>query len=177
MCEGVEEELMPVYNTDIEVVIEEKERFFRKGGFGEAEDSIKEVVVVAIDLVFFHLVFPEEKRDMTVWPSTHSDYIPATAKYARQLQALTTKIHSVLSLGLGIENGRLENEVEGLEELIFQFKINYYPKCPQPELALGVEAHKDVSALTFILHNIVPGLQLFYDDQWVTAKCVPDSIW
>nr|ACH73180.1 leucoanthocyanidin dioxygenase [Chrysanthemum x morifolium] len=125
---------------------------------------------------FFHLVFPEEKRDLTVWPSTPSDYIPATAEYARQLRALTTKILSVLSLGLGLEEGRLENEVGGLEELILQFKINYYPKCPQPELALGVEAHTDVSALTFILHNMVPGLQLFYDGKWVTAKCVPDSI-
>nr|GMD74974.1 anthocyanidin synthase [Ipomoea batatas] len=45
-----------------------------------------------------------------------------------------------------------------------------------PELALGVEAHTDVSALTFILHNMVPGLQLFYEGKWVTAKCVPNSI-
>lgn len=82
----------------------------------------------------------------------------------------------MLSLGLGLEEGRLEKEVGGLEELLLQMKINYYPKCPQPELALGVEAHTDVSALTFILHNMVPGLQLFYKDKWVTAKCVPNSI-
>lgn len=63
-----------------------------------------------------------------------------------------------------------------MEDLLLQMKINYYPKCPQPELALGVEAHTDVSALTFILHNMVPGLQLFYEGQWVTAKCVPNSI-
>ena len=63
-----------------------------------------------------------------------------------------------------------------MEELLLQKKINYYPKCPQPELALGVEAHTDVSALTFILHNMVPGLQLFYEGKWVTAKCVPNSI-
>ncbi|KAJ0801685.1 putative anthocyanidin synthase [Helianthus annuus] len=125
---------------------------------------------------FFHLVFPEEKRDLTIWPSTPKDYIPATTEYARQLRALATKIFVVLSLGLGLEEGRLEKEVGGMEEQILQLKINYYPKCPQPELALGVEAHTDVSALTFILHNMVPGLQLFYDGQWVTAKCVPDSI-
>ncbi|GKB88189.1 serine/threonine-protein kinase aurora-1 [Tanacetum coccineum] len=32
---GVEEESMPVYDTDIEVFIEEKEGFVRKGGFSE----------------------------------------------------------------------------------------------------------------------------------------------
>nr|ALU09330.1 anthocyanidin synthase [Lonicera caerulea] len=125
---------------------------------------------------FFHLAYPEDKRDLSIWPKTPSDYIPATSEYAKELRGLATKILSVLSLGLGLEEDRLEKEVGGIEELLLQMKINYYPKCPQPELALGVEAHTDVSALTFILHNMVPGLQLFYNDKWVTAKCVPNSI-
>ncbi|PIN08502.1 Iron/ascorbate family oxidoreductase [Handroanthus impetiginosus] len=125
---------------------------------------------------FFHCVFPEEKRDLSIWPKNPDDYITATSEYAKQLRTLTTKILSILSRGLGLEQGRLEKEVGGMEDLILQMKINYYPKCPQPELALGVEAHTDVSALTFILHNMVPGLQLFYEGKWVTAKCVPNSI-
>nr|GFC38927.1 hypothetical protein [Tanacetum cinerariifolium] len=44
-----EEELMPVYDTAIEDVIEEEEGFVRKGGFGGEEDNIKVVVVVAND--------------------------------------------------------------------------------------------------------------------------------
>ncbi|KAK9276284.1 hypothetical protein L1049_005815 [Liquidambar formosana] len=125
---------------------------------------------------FFHLIFPEDKRDMSIWPKSPSDYIKATSEYAKLLRGLATKILSILSLGLGLDEGRLEKEVGGMEELLLQMKINYYPKCPQPELALGVEAHTDVSALTFILHNMVPGLQLFYQGKWVTAKCVPNSI-
>lgn len=100
----------------------------------------------------------------------------ATSEYAKLLRQLATKILSALSISLGLEEGKLEKEVGGLEEMLLQMKINYYPKCPQPELALGVEAHTDVSALTFILHNMVPGLQLFYEGKWVTAKCVPNSI-
>ncbi|KAJ6426690.1 hypothetical protein OIU84_022309 [Salix udensis] len=125
---------------------------------------------------FFHLIFPEDKRDLSVWPKTPNDYTKVTSEYARLLRSLATKILSVLSLGLGLEEGRLEKEVGGMEELLLQMKINYYPRCPQPELALGVEAHTDISALTFILHNMVPGLQLFYEGKWVTAKCVPNSI-
>ncbi|GJV31464.1 hypothetical protein Tco_1391864 [Tanacetum coccineum] len=45
-----EEESMPVYNTDIEDVIEEEEGFIEKGGFGGKEDNIEDVVVVANDL-------------------------------------------------------------------------------------------------------------------------------
>ncbi|GJX19722.1 hypothetical protein Tco_0222399 [Tanacetum coccineum] len=41
---------MPVYDTNIEDVIEEEERFVGKGGFGGEEDDIEDVVVVANDL-------------------------------------------------------------------------------------------------------------------------------
>nr|GEU39397.1 hypothetical protein [Tanacetum cinerariifolium] len=42
----LEEEPMPIYDTDIEDVIEVQEEFFRQGGFGgEEEDNIKDVVV------------------------------------------------------------------------------------------------------------------------------------
>ncbi|KAK9103492.1 hypothetical protein Sjap_020746 [Stephania japonica] len=125
---------------------------------------------------FFHSIFPKDKCDMSIWPKTPSDYIEAVSEYARQLRALATKVFSALSWCLGLKEERLEAAVGGMKELIMQMKINYYPKCPQPELALGVEAHTDVSALTFILHNMVPGLQVLYEGKWVTAKCVPNSI-
>ncbi|GKC08694.1 hypothetical protein Tco_1000304 [Tanacetum coccineum] len=46
-----EEESMPVYDTDIEDVIEDEEGFVRKRGFGGEKDNIKDVVVVANDLL------------------------------------------------------------------------------------------------------------------------------
>nr|GEY90825.1 hypothetical protein [Tanacetum cinerariifolium] len=45
-----EEELMLVYDTAIEDVIEEEEGFVGKGGFGGEEDNIEDIVVVANDL-------------------------------------------------------------------------------------------------------------------------------
>ncbi|GJR51971.1 hypothetical protein Tco_1402492 [Tanacetum coccineum] len=45
-----EEESMSVYDIDIEDAIEEEEGFVGKGGFGEEEENIEDVVVVANDL-------------------------------------------------------------------------------------------------------------------------------
>nr|GEV35501.1 hypothetical protein [Tanacetum cinerariifolium] len=45
-----EEELMPVYDTAIEDVIEEEKGFVEKGGFSGEEDNVEDVVVVANDL-------------------------------------------------------------------------------------------------------------------------------
>jgi anthocyanidin synthase len=161
--------------------IEEKERYANDQASGKIQGYGSKLANNASGQLewedyFFHLVYPEDKRDLSIWPKTPSDYTVATSEYARLLRALATKILSALSLSLGLEEGRLEKEVGGLEEMLLQMKINYYPICPQPELALGVEAHTDVSALTFILHNMVPGLQLFYEGKWVTAKCVSNSI-
>ncbi|WVZ05079.1 hypothetical protein V8G54_018425 [Vigna mungo] len=95
---------------------------------------------------FFHPFYPEDKCDLSIWPTKPFDYIKATSEYARQLRRLATKILEALSIGLGLEGGRLEKEVGGMEELLLQLKIiMYYPICPQPELAMGVEAHTDIS--------------------------------
>nr|ABK23166.1 unknown [Picea sitchensis]ABR16140.1 unknown [Picea sitchensis] len=124
---------------------------------------------------YFHLLWPEQRRDMTTWPKHPQEYIEVTDAYGREIRKLVTKILGTLSSDLGVEEERMERVLGG-ENLEMQLKINYYPRCPQPELALGVEAHTDISALTFLLHNMVPGLQLFYEGKWVTAKCIPSAL-
>nr|QPF47160.1 anthocyanidin synthase [Clarkia gracilis subsp. sonomensis]QPF47161.1 anthocyanidin synthase [Clarkia gracilis subsp. sonomensis] len=182
---GIPEELMErvkkAGDAFFQLPIEEKEKHANDQGSGMIQGYGSKLANNASGQLewedyFFHLIFPEDKRDLSIWPKSPADYKSATEEYARLLRVLTTKVLSALSLGLGLEEDRLEKEVGGIEELLIMMKINYYPKCPQPELALGVEAHTDVSALTFILHNMVPGLQLFYEGKWVTAKCVPNSI-
>eukprot|EP01018_Ginkgo_biloba_P000058 Gb_21867 [translate_table: standard] len=121
---------------------------------------------------YFHLLWPTHKRDMITWPKYPSDYIEATDEYGREI---VSRMLGTLSMELGLEESRMETILGG-QDLEMQLKINYYPRCPQPELALGVEAHTDISALTFLLHNMVPGLQLFKDGKWVTAKCIPGAL-
>ncbi|MBA0611519.1 hypothetical protein Godav_012199 [Gossypium davidsonii] len=182
---GISEELMDrvrkVGQKFFELPVEEKEKYANDQSSGNVQGYGSKLANNASGQLewedyFFHLIFPEDKRDLSIWPKIPSEYTEVTSEYARQLRGLASKILSALSICLGLEEGRLEKEVGGVEELLLQLKINYYPKCPQPELALGVEAHTDISALTFILHNMVPGLQLFYQGKWVTAKCVPNSI-
>ncbi|KAL4196555.1 hypothetical protein AMTRI_Chr04g246720 [Amborella trichopoda] len=80
-----------------------------------------------------------------------------------------------LSVGLGLEAGALKEALGG-EVMSLEMKINLYPPSPQPELALGVEAHTDMSALTILLPNQVPGLQVIKDGSWVSVDYVPDAL-
>lgn len=99
----------------------------------------------------------------------------ANEEYTKYLVKLMDKIFEYLSVGLGLEKHVLK-EACGGEELRLLAKINYYPPCPRPDLALGVAPHTDMSTLTLLVPNDVPGLQVFKDDHWFDAKYVPDAI-
>ncbi|TVU33740.1 hypothetical protein EJB05_25573, partial [Eragrostis curvula] len=136
----------------------------------------------------FHLLHPDALADHSLWPAHPPDYVHATREFGTRVRQLASTLLAILSLGLGLQEGSLEDALitcttttddkqEDLiskkkkkEEMLLQMKINYYPRCPQPELAVGVEAHTDVSALSFILHNGVPGLQVHHAGRWVTAR-------
>lgn len=80
-----------------------------------------------------------------------------------------------LSLGLGLDGHEVKAAVGG-DDLEYMMKINYYPPCPRPDLALGVVAHTDMSTLTLLVPNEVPGLQVFKDDHWYDVKYIPNAL-
>ena len=56
-------------------------------------------------------------------------------------------------------------------------RLNHYPLCPSPELALGVGHHKDPGVLTVLAQDHVGGLEVKRkrDGEWIQLKPVPDS--
>lgn len=85
------------------------------------------------------------------------------------------KLFKFLSLGLGLEENEVKEGVGG-ENLVYMLKINYYPPCPQPELALGVAAHTDMSSVTILVPNDVQGLQACRDGHWYDVKYIPNAL-
>lgn len=96
-------------------------------------------------------------------------------EYAKHVRAVADKLFSDFSKGLGLE-GHVMKEAMGGEEISYLMKINYYPPCPRPDLALGVVAHTDLSAITILVPNEVPGLQVLKDDHWINAKYIPNAL-
>ena len=95
--------------------------------------------------------------------------------YAEYIREVADKLFVSLSLGLGVEGHALK-EGAGGEDIEYMLKINYYPPCPRPDLALGVVAHTDFSSLTILVPNDVPGLQVLKDDHWIDATYIPNAL-
>lgn len=96
-------------------------------------------------------------------------------EYAQYTREVVDKLFKSLSIGLGLEKDVLK-EGTGGENIEYMLKINYYPPCPRPDLALGVAPHTDLSALTILVPNQVAGLQVFKDDRWIDAKYIPNAL-
>nr|QBO54037.1 flavonol synthase [Muscari aucheri] len=123
----------------------------------------------------FHNVWPDSSINYKFWPNNPPEYRKASEEYARRLQGVVDETLGSLSLWLGLERHVLKEAVGG-ERLEYLLKINYYPPCPRPDLALGVVAHTDMSAITVLVPNEVPGLQVFKDGRWLDAEYVPNAL-
>ncbi|KAL3513594.1 hypothetical protein ACH5RR_026311 [Cinchona calisaya] len=123
----------------------------------------------------FHKIWPPPAINYQFWPTNPPSYREANEDYTKRLRGVVDKMFECLSKGLGVEANERKDGMGG-EELVYLMKINYYPPCPRPDLALGVVAHTDMSALTILVPNEVQGLQVFKDDYWYDVKYIPNAL-
>ncbi|KAA8538512.1 hypothetical protein F0562_028117 [Nyssa sinensis] len=143
-------------------------------GYGTKMTKNLEAKVEWIDY-FFHLMSPPSKVSYDIWPKNPSSYRAVTEEYTVEILRVTEELLELLSKGLGLEGKALKSCLGG-EEIELEMKINMYPPCPQPQLALGVEPHTDMSALTILVPNDVPGLQVWKDGNWVAVNYLPNAL-
>ncbi|XP_024544272.1 flavonol synthase/flavanone 3-hydroxylase [Selaginella moellendorffii] len=54
-------------------------------------------------------------------------------------------------------------------------RSNYYPPCPNPDLALGMNGHTDSGGLTILFEDQVGGLQARKGDLWYDLKPIKNA--
>ena len=143
-------------------------------GYGTKMTKNHDEKVEWVDYLF-HMMSPPSKVNHSIWPQKPASYREVTEEYNMELLKVTNKLLELLSEGLGLEGHVLKSCLGG-ENIELEMKINMYPPCPRPELALGVEPHTDMSAITILVPNDVPGLQIWKDGSWVAVDCLPNSL-
>lgn len=153
---------------------EEKLRFDmtggKKGGFivsshlqGEAVQDWREIVT--------YFSYPVSARDYSRWPDKPEGWRSTTEVYSEKLMGLGCKLLEVLSEAMGLEKEALTKACVDMDQKVV---VNYYPKCPQPDLTLGLKRHTDPGTITLLLQDQVGGLQATKDggNTWITVQPV-----
>ncbi|KAK6159402.1 hypothetical protein DH2020_006716 [Rehmannia glutinosa] len=117
----------------------------------------------------------EIKEMINQWPGNIPEMRLVGLRRVRRRNAKTgIQLTGAHSFELGLEKDRLNGFFKDQTTFI---RLNYYPPCPIPDLALGVGRHKDAGALTILAQDEVGGLQVKRktDGEWILVKPTPDA--
>ncbi|CAG7890511.1 hypothetical protein IGI04_003743 [Brassica rapa subsp. trilocularis] len=143
-------------------------------GYGSRLGVEKGAILDWNDYYFLHYL-PLVLKDLNKWPSIPSNIREVMDEYGEELVKLGERLTRVLSSNLGLKEEQLK-EAFGGEAVGACMRVNYYPKCPRPELALGLSPHSDPGGITILLpDDKVVGLQVRYGDTWITVNSHPHA--
>ncbi|GAV62938.1 2OG-FeII_Oxy domain-containing protein/DIOX_N domain-containing protein [Cephalotus follicularis] len=115
------------------------------------------------------------------WPSSPMDFRTLAATYAKDTKYLSLMLTEAILESLGL-CGTTKNKIPEDDEIMKLFEdgshlmvVNCYPPCPEPDLTLGMPPHSDYGFLTLLLQDEVEGLQIQYQDKWVTVEPITNS--
>ncbi|XP_027112400.1 protein DMR6-LIKE OXYGENASE 2-like [Coffea eugenioides] len=117
----------------------------------------------------------QEVRELTnQWPQNPPELREVCEDYAHEVEKLAFKLLELIALSLGLPKNRFNGFFE--DETTF-IRLNHYPPCPSPHLALGVGRHKDAGALTILAQDDVGGLEVKSktDGEWILVKPTPNA--
>ncbi|KAF5181656.1 Flavanone 3-hydroxylase [Thalictrum thalictroides] len=142
----------------------------KKGGFIVSSHLQGEVVQDWREIV----TYPIGNRDYSRWPDKPEGWRAVTQEYSENVMELACKMLQVLSEAMGLDKEALTKACVDMDQKVV---VNFYPKCPQPDLTLGLKRHADPGTITLLLQDLVGGLQATRDDgkTWITVQPIESA--
>jgi len=134
-------------------------------------------------------VGPEETEGpvagaMPQWPASLPDFRATMEQYIEACRDVSNRLLAAIAVNLDVAASELL-QAFGSDDSSF-LRLNYYPLCEDPAPAdapmqpatghLGINRHTDAGALTVLIQNQQPGLQVCCDGVWQLVEPRPDAL-
>ena len=125
---------------------------------------------------------PSSGQSVSQWPSGIHDFQPAMLDWFDACYQLSLRLLEHLLPTLGAAPDALHGAFAPAHSSFL--RLNYYPLCDDPadpaedeprDGHLGISHHTDAGALTVLVSDDVPGLQVKRDGRWYTVSPDPDA--
>ena len=118
------------------------------------------------------------------WPRALPGFRTAIEAFYAACDAVALRLLHVVALNLGVPATTLDSAFRPAHTSYL--RLNYYPRCPRPERPvdsvvakngyLGVNHHTDSGALTLLLQDDQPGLEVLHDGSWHLVEPRRDAL-
>ncbi|XP_020975623.1 protein SRG1 [Arachis ipaensis] len=156
--------------------MEEKNKLRQKEGEAEGYGQIfvvsEEQKLEWADMVYM-VTMPPHLRKPHLFPNLPLPFRDNLEDYCGEMEKLAVKMLGLMADDLSIHPMEIRDMLGEAEQSV---RMNYYPPCPQPELAMGLSSHSDGGGLTILLQaNQVEGLQIKKDGLWIPVRPLPNA--
>uniref|UniRef100_A0A7N0UPV1 Fe2OG dioxygenase domain-containing protein n=1 Tax=Kalanchoe fedtschenkoi TaxID=63787 RepID=A0A7N0UPV1_KALFE len=156
--------------------LEEKRRYAQEPGdlegYGQAFVVSEEQRLDWADM-FYVVTQPTSMRKPHLLPKLTAHFKDCVEAYSTELKRLAVSILGSVSKAFKMDGEEMR---ELFDEGMQSMRSNYYPPCPQPELAIGLTPHTDPTGLTILLQaNDTEGLQVRKGGHWIPVKPFPNA--
>lgn len=163
--------------------LEEKEKYASKEGAADLEGYGNDNTIQKQQGTTFnwndklHLqVHPENQRKLEFWPQKPDNFGTTLHEYSTKTREILEALLKAMARSLKLEEDRF-SELWQAEEDVIHARFNFYPRCPNSDLVVGLKAHGDGSAVTILLQDKeVEALRIMKDDKWFRVPIIPEAL-
>ncbi|KVI10843.1 Isopenicillin N synthase [Cynara cardunculus var. scolymus] len=117
----------------------------------------------------------EATNGLLIWPTKPANFRQTIETYVEKSREVLDGLLQDLAASLSLDENAFLQYFEPKQSEV-KVRVNYYPPCPRPDLAIGILPHSDASALTLLLEfGATSGLQVLKDNLWTTLQWPEDN--
>ncbi|GAB2299055.1 hypothetical protein Dimus_033129 [Dionaea muscipula] len=156
--------------------MEEKKKYLQHGdiqGYGQHFVKSEEQKLDWGDLLYLIMLPVHMRNNRGLFSELPPALRESLERYSDELKKLALFMLDCIAKALNMKADEMRDLYEGARQ---GMRMNYYPPCPQPDVAIGLTPHSDASALTILLQiNEVEGLHIKKDRRWIAVKPLPNA--